>query len=160
MDLRKFVEDVAAHGIKADINPTHQSDTIQEVEEFWHDYIRRIDRSMREAANECLSPAQELTVVGKHSKWGDIAFRLVRRVFNTRLDAAFFSYQILRMDGTDAGEVDQNKMVRLSHPNEVIAKFMGDYELALSDIDSEGFFELKKLIVDSVRQQQPDFFKV
>ena len=59
-ELRAFVQDLANAGLRFDLNPTHRrpiglpSETLLAVEQFWHQYARRMDDSIRERAKAAL----------------------------------------------------------------------------------------------------------
>jgi len=54
--LRSFVEDLAGHGVRFDLNPTVDS---RRGAFAYLDYLARIDQSIRERATEALRPTRE-----------------------------------------------------------------------------------------------------
>lgn len=54
--LRGVLEDFVEHGLRADLNPTHD---LRKPEEFWHSYIRQIEESVRQRAEAALATGQE-----------------------------------------------------------------------------------------------------
>lgn len=55
--LRSFVEDLAGHGVRFDLNPTVDS---RRGSFAYLDYLARIDQSVRERAAEALRPTREI----------------------------------------------------------------------------------------------------
>jgi hypothetical protein len=51
--LEAALTDLRDHGLRFDLIPTHRPGD----EEFWHDYIRRMDNSARERARHALEGA-------------------------------------------------------------------------------------------------------
>jgi len=59
--LRSFVNDVAEHGVRFDLNPTIDS---RGADAAYLAYIQRIDKSMRERASDALSVTEQREVDG------------------------------------------------------------------------------------------------
>lgn len=51
MTTKEFLEDVRDNGLRFDLNPTYNPN---EAHAFFHDYMRRMDRSIRERAKDAL----------------------------------------------------------------------------------------------------------
>ena len=49
--LEDFVFDLMKHGLRFDLNPTHD---LSDPERFWHGYIRRVEQVIRERAQKAL----------------------------------------------------------------------------------------------------------
>lgn len=52
--LREFVEDLANHGLRFDLNPTHKFKDMITSETFWHEYAKRMDLETRKRAQSAL----------------------------------------------------------------------------------------------------------
>lgn len=54
VELEAVLQDIADHGLRFDLNPTHKIDTRDSSEMFWHAYAKRMDDSIRERAKDAL----------------------------------------------------------------------------------------------------------
>lgn len=54
-EVLAFVQDVADHGLRADMNPTHDCSSVESRETFWHRYIRRVDEALRSRAKAAIA---------------------------------------------------------------------------------------------------------
>jgi hypothetical protein len=45
---------LAEHGLRCDMNPTHDMSSLDASEEFWHRYLRMLDANVRQLATNAL----------------------------------------------------------------------------------------------------------
>jgi hypothetical protein len=58
---------LAEHGLRCDMNPTHDMSSLDASEEFWHRYLRMLDANVRQLATNALEAARERPKSCPHS---------------------------------------------------------------------------------------------
>jgi hypothetical protein len=78
---------LAEHGLRCDMNPTHDMSSLDASEEFWHSYLRMLDANIRQLATNALEAAPK-ECCGNYNYNGDCCGRYVTTTNSPAIDSS------------------------------------------------------------------------